>query len=587
MSQKLLGLGLDTSRPSWGAAKFDHADGGPAPIHLVSSKQDVMAHAFNPHGNMASLGVSFPSVLSAVGSGLPTRGSRTLEDVLHMQVSLYIQVFESIGARPDVPLGIAVSTGINTLKRDLLSQAARQCGLAEVKLFDIAPLAMRTLGAGEDQAMTCLSVHIGYDHAEAALVRTARGRTRIVDTKLLPTITDEYLDAKLMEQLIIGLRDHGVVLGLTSFKPHHWRSLNEMARRTRSNLGRHPEVEAAIPEDVTDGEDIRMTLSSAAFANALWPDASAALDVLDTMLEENELSSGDLDAVIASGDSMGAFPFSHWLDERFPGLVHLADNEAVAMAAAVEAANVTEDVNMTFFETPFEESDRFRQDANGGAPPRLILDLKTVRPTAPVPVEEPAAPAKPTTPSSGPEEHAATVAEIKARLDANDLDGAEQLMSALRAQQAPAEDVASATPESSGLPVSVIDLFEAADRLLEDGQINAAVQKSHQAYATEPADPAVLSRMIEVHCKAAEQLSKPSEYAAAIQLLSCALQHDHTDTRVQHAIAERHFAHAKELCRLNNASQAIPVLESALRFNPSLQGAGDLYAELIEQETED
>ena len=492
-----VGIGIDCTGRDWRSALL--GDGIASPITVRLEPPGGGEHRMilcDPHANISSLGVGFPSIVASVGQNWTLYVGRrrcTIEELVRTELQYPHLVANRVGHNGVDHTTIAVPHALSASKREALLSITKELGWSSIELVDAASLASMTCVAEVDKPKTALVIHIGYDAGEFALIRLARGRTRMVDQGIIKGISGETIDARIMELIILGLRGHNVFLGIKNFTSERWLEFQKTAAEAHLAIIRRENAKISLPTTVVNGvKPLRIALSRIALAQNVAPQLEAALEPLAVTLEMNELSVDDIDAVIAAGEAATRFPVANWLAERFGEKLQLADQGTVAAMAAVHALRKPRngdgahqpDTDWSFYLLPPETQGGPRTSGKDGAagsegeaPTSFVTEVSTGddEGAPPPPSSTEAARPKPSTAARGDGTEEA-VAETKRLLDAGDYRAAERVLSALARRLE--NDAVKPPPAYSPAERYIAEAVTA----LERGDVGGAVERSHFAY---------------------------------------------------------------------------------------------------------
>ena len=107
--------------------------------------------------------------------------------------------------------------------------------------------------------------------------------------------------------------------------------------------------------------------------------------------------------------------------------------------------------------------------------------------------------------------------------------------------------------------------LELAERAVQRGAWEEAVELAHQAQRQAPDDPAVFRRMIDVHIQAADACTSDED---ALRWLECAYNHDPSGKVIHQRLAQRYRAWARRLLQLRRDGEAHAAVRRSLQFEP-------------------
>lgn len=539
---------------------------------------------FDSSRNVSSLGVGFPSVLQNIGSGLPFLNAGRNETAETLVQRWLTSIAERIRLHASAPIGptvIAVPAALSQRKRQTLVECAKRSGFPDVSLMDRGLAVTLGVRTDRDQSGTFVAFHLDHGACEYSLARLARGRCWILGSGFEPRLSGERLEALIIEDIILALRDKQVFLGLKSFTAELWHKFRLLAETMRRELAARPRAEIAMNRELTDtASSIIVRLDALRFAQAVRKELSETLENLSALLEQNQLESANIDAVVLTGDVACSPPVASILFDAYPGKVRRTDDHVIALGAlisSVEAAGATiAPSNRSVLLAPPEW--RGLGTANGASAEGLgsarfsdVLSIEGLVPRSPAPPSEPPR----ATPAGD------RIAQVRSLITDGRYTEAEQQLTALTGEVETLREMLQKRP-----PTRPQQLIHQAQALVIDGLYPEAVSLAHQAYGAAANDAVVFSGMMKIHADAGLGLSRPEQYEDAIHILHCAYGHDQTDRTIHKALAERHYMHAQAMQRLNNPYRALEAARQALTFEPKHMQANELLTQLISPEQE-
>jgi tetratricopeptide (TPR) repeat protein len=539
---------------------------------------------FDPSRNVSSLGVGFPSLLHSVGLGTEIShggGNATAEALIQRRLTAIIdQLKEKTSDAPGATV-IAVPASLSQRKRQTLVECARQAGFTDVSLVDRSIAVSLGVRSDRDQSATFVVFCLDYGACEYSLARLGRGRCWMVGSGFDPNVSGERLDALIMEDIILALRERQLFLGLRGFSAEQWQMFRALAESIRHALATNKIAQVTISPELVSGANVTLQIDPARFGLLVKRHLAEALDNINALLEQNQLERSNIDAVLVAGEVATTYPVANILWEAFPSRVARTDVNVVALGAlvcAVEGAGASP-INLS--DSDFRISADIRGLAagaslpaeNDGSPNRgrfsdVIHFVAAPQKAAPRPASE-----------SRPPASSEWIKGVRAMIAQGRYDEAEQAVEELATQldQLRMELKAS-------VPSMSQQLIQQAQAQVVAGNYADAVRLSHQAYQGASHDPAVFSRMMKIHTDAGLGLGTAEQYEDAIRILTCAYNHDQTDRSVHKALAERHYMHAAAMLKLNNFDRALEAAKTALTFDPKHVQANELAAELLRPE---
>ncbi|HYK01201.1 MAG TPA: Hsp70 family protein [Thermoanaerobaculia bacterium] len=554
--------------------------GKPVFLH-VDPIENEPSLLFDPSRNVSSLGVGFPSVLQSVGAGVPFLFSgrhETSELVVQRRLTSICERVRAQDATAAARAVLAVPTALSQRKRQTLVHCAKQAGFAEVSLIDRAIAVALGVRTDRDQSATFVVFNLDYGACEYSLARLSRGRCWILGSALEQRVSGERLDALIMEDIILGLRDRQVFLGLRRFTSEQWHKFRRLAESIRYRLATEPAAEIQMNQELTGTPNVMVVrLDAARFAETLKQQLAEALDNIGALLEQNQLESTNVDAVLLVGDVATTHPVDNIVWEAYPNRVARTDPNVIALGALIAAAD---SANVTL---PQSNRAGFEISADLHGPPRVPASSRTngnaqfseVTAIEGLVQKTPGTPPEPPRPPASSERFS----EVRALMAQARYREAEQLVATM------SRELEELRVELKSLtPTRPQQLLQQAQALVVDGRFSEAVQLAHQAYATAPHDAIVFSGMMKIHADAGLGLNRPDEYEDAVHILTCAYGHDQTDRAIHKALAERHYLHARAMQRLNNFDRSLEAAKQALMFEPRHVDTKELVAELLKPE---
>jgi hypothetical protein len=562
----------------------------------VGHEESYPAILFEPRAN-TSLGVRFPAVLRSIGSGkeftFDKRRMSSEELVTEALAAVRRQVRNVTGG--DVgSAAFAIPSTMSENRRTILLQCAHNAGFKENQLIDQCTAAAIGFQGDRESPQTILVVDVGYGESDQSVVRAARDKCKVLATNCIPDLSIETYDAKVIESLVLALRERGVFLGLKQFTGGQWLLMRDLAEQIRTKLIGAAEVDVDIPTSLTStDEPLMIRCRLAGLLGLAKPSLDEAQESIHKLLEDSQYEADSIDAVVIVGDA-----------DHFPGLrsrigavfdgnrTHVLPRQVIVAGAACRACAMCKrptppwSVRSLASRTAVEQEPS-RSLLESAAPETTpLIELLVVPAAAPPPVVR----------SLGAfageiaDELTAAAASLTAAVKSDDLARARDALAGVMQRAREVEDKLRAFVESeqadqrsreAPAPSQGRMYLEKAKALLRSGgNPEEAVRLSHQAYELEPQNAAVFTGMMQVHADAALALDRPEQYSAAIRFLSCAYNHDQTDRTIHQAMAQRHYQHAVVMQGLSNRSMALSMLDQALKYNPRHPEALALLAEI-------
>jgi hypothetical protein len=535
---------------------------------------------FDTTHSISSLGVSFPSVYDSIGADVSILSSEQVgspESILQERLRSVRDHVMKVADAPPVATAIAVPAALTERRRQILLDCAAQAGLANAALID-RPLAVALgMRADKDHSATYVVYHLGYSDCEYALVRVARGRCWTVGSAHAPRISGQRLDALVMEDMILALRDKQIFPGLKHLGLENWHQLRHQVEQLRLKLGEYRPVAMQFgPALSGPNAAITIRLEAGDYARAVTTLVTSTVDGVNSLLEQHGLENTNVDAVLLVGEEAQRSPIRDVIGYAFPKLAVLTPPDLIAFGA-VAYASETEGMPLSlptayrstteFKPKGLELKQRSRSEAGASATPTQAQFSLVAR------VER----EQKRRPPSG-KQHAAEsrdrVQVIRELLAQKRHHEAQSLLVLLAA------DVEQLQRELGNGRSHAQELILQAHGRLLDGFCVDAVQLAHRAYELEPTDVGIFAAMMKIHAEAGLALDRPEQYEQAVQLLACAHRHDATDRTIHRALAERHYRHAVTMKHLNNFERALAGARSALSYDPKHDGANQLLEQL-------
>jgi actin-like ATPase involved in cell morphogenesis len=536
---------------------------------------------------IGSLGVSFPGLFRIIGAPGSSGGVDFLERIFKSIRNVVERGFKKQIGRTV----IAVPTGLMSMRRSTLVSSAAAAGLKNVDLVDISIPPAIAYSATTDAPTTQLSYYCGYGECEFALLRVAPRRVKVLASGIARSVSGQLFDAHLIEAIVLALRERNVFLGLKGFRSKQWLEFRRIAAKARDDLDKKPEVDVTLPPTLVGaGRTVRVTLSTLGWAARMAPTVKTTLDDVVALLEQNEIQSSELDAVIAVGDTATKDPMLAMLAQAFPGKVRVGEIGVIAAAAATYSAwleplsadEVQFDKQLSYYLSPYAARPVSPIEAPDGKAvgPQVVSDIaveEMIATGGPARAGEtnpfaPArdAPAMDTPLSSADDESVNKVAAAKELIERGRslIEEAGRLLQNLDSPEEASDPIDDQSHERGTAQLFMTQ----ADDFLSRGRYLEAVALAHRAYQEANLDATIFAGMLRVHVSAAMAMDKPEQYSDAIQTLMCAHSHDQTDKSVHQALAARHYQQAQAMEKQDPKSAMVAVNE-ALRFDPKHQHA--------------
>jgi actin-like ATPase involved in cell morphogenesis len=543
---------------------------------------------FDASRNISSLGVGFPSVLQSVGAGIPflfQGRSETIDAVVQRRLAdVWARVREHAGEPPGTTV-LAVPASLSQRKRQMLLTCAQKAGFTDVSLVDRAIAVALGVRTDRDQSGTFVVFSLDYGACEVSLARLARGRCWIIGSVLEPRVSGERLDALIIEDIVLGLRDRQVFLGLKRFTPELWHRLRAVGETVRLKLASALKAEVKLNPDLTDTADVMaVRLDSARFAVTVRRHLADVFENIAGLLEQNQLDSTNVDAVLLVGDVATQHPVDNIVWDSYPNRVARTDENVIclgAVVAAADAAGVTLPVSghagftassdLKGLATSAVVAMASNETTSGSAQFSEVISIER-------PLRRDSTPPSPSVASTGPPpgpQQVDRLSQVRSLTEQGRYVDAEQLLTAVAREM---EELRAELKMRT--PTRPQQLLQQAQALVIDARYPEAVALAHQAFIAAPHDASVFSGMMKIHADAGLGLNRPEQYEDAIHILTCAYDHDQTDRTIHKALAERHYIHARAMLRLHNANRALEAAKCALTFEPKHVETNDLIAEL-------
>ncbi|HEX3646786.1 MAG TPA: Hsp70 family protein, partial [Pseudonocardiaceae bacterium] len=471
---------------------------------------------------------------------------------------------------------ISVPASFLSRQRTALLAAAAAAGLTDTRLVSDSVAAVIAHTGGE-RGGTVLAFGIGYGGVEVGLVRALRGRYRALDYAGSASLGGRMLDEQMLTVLVRELGRSGRHGDPADWDEAVWRQLRRSAQGMKEQIAAGQPVLVPGTQSPENGTTLWSVIDPATFESALRGPVARTVDLGHGVLSSTGIAPSDVDTVLLFGGST-CIPLvstmvaglSDTVSSASPG--HLARG-ALWYADLIGGGQIagTEDHLATTADT----------DA---AADRSVPPLATQAFTAPdVPATVWPAPEATATEATGPDPLArAKVLATEGERDAaiallHDLrDRTTALLAELQAAPQPVQPLAAAAQRP------VVDVMARASALLAQGQYEAAVQASHQAWDEEPRRPDVFEAMLDVHVRSADAMSDTvvEELTAARNWLLCAYGHDQGNIRLRGLLAGHEYNYGRELLRLGRKAEALTAIEACFDLNPDHTQARDLLAKL-------
>lgn len=555
------------------------------------------------------LGIAFPGFLRSIGTQATVttaKGVMSAADLALALLSAYHKlVTDRFGAISGTTV-IAVPSALSSQSRSALVGCAKAAGFGDAVLVDACIPATTVFAGGTDKPTTQLVYSLGYGECEHALLRVVRGRVKVLESCVLSSVSGQRFDARVMEAIVLALREHNIFLGLKTFQPAQWRAFRTLAAAGRDALGRKAVADVTLPATlVASGPPIRLTLSANGLAGQIVPALEDTIEDVLAMLERHDVKPDTLDAVIALGDTATVFPAADLLAQTFPGLVQAGHSGTVAAAAAMYASwlerNGPDSVGggngrLLHYLAPYKRDAAFSGvDVRISGSVRLVSAVETLpaasEPAAasavsggasardgsqvPPPRESPA-------PRDGAPNPHRTMGLVAPLIEQGRLLEAAQMLLQMVPQdlapgappatiaQAPAVPAAPVAPPQPATPPSTARLLmDEAKGLLGRGLQGEAVNLAHRAHGEDRLDPEIFTDMLRVHLMAALALKEPAFYRDAVRLLHCALSHDPASRGLRDGLLLRHLLHAEAMLDERDTAGAREAIEAAAALDPA------------------
>jgi len=555
-------------------------DGAPLLLEQDAARREPTI-LFDAARNVSSLGVSFPSVLQNVGTQMTFQnaGRSEMPETLVQRwlTAIAERIRTNAGGAPG-PTVIAVPAELSQRKRQTLIECAKRSGFETVSLLDRAIAVTLGVRTDRDQSGTFLVFHLDHGACEYSLARLARGRCWILGSAFEPRFSGERLDALIMEDIILALREKQVFLGLKSFDATLWHTFRALAETLRRHLAVQPDSEIAMNRELTDTTNpILVRLDAGRFAHAVREELGETLENMHALVEQHQLESANIDALILTGYAASSHPVANILWDAYPGKIRRAHEYVVALGAltsAAEAAGATLAAsNIGGMITPSDvtglpaTSASSERHGGGRFSDAVVVEGVVSRRPAPEPPRQ--------SPSGD------RLLFARSLIGDGRIAEAEQLLAGLTTEIEGLRELLKAR-----VLTRPQQLIHQAQALVIDGLYAEAVSLAHQAYGAAKNDALVFSGMMKIHADAGLGLSRPEQYDDAIHILHCAYGHDQTDRTIHKALAERHYMHARAMQRLNNPARALEAARQALTFEPRHVEANELLSELMAPQRE-
>ncbi len=548
---------------------------------------------FDPHSNISNIGVGFPSITRNLGTGIPFglgERTETPEYFVQQGLSAIRQTLAGFSGKPMGPTVLAVPAALSQSKRQVLVGRAQEAGFPAVSLIDRCTAVALGHQGGRDESGTLVVYQLGYSDCEYALIRLARGRCRILGSGITHRVSGEFLDAVMIEAIVLALREKRIVLGLKKFTAEQWLVLRQISESARITLSRDRTTEMVLQSQLTGAKQtIRLEVDGVGFAVRAASIIGKTIEDLHALLEQNGLEPGNIDTFLLSGGVANSSPVTNILTHSLGDKPEPTGQNIVAVGAALQACQIGNDPSPPV--VPEEITDTKQNGRRTTPLPELDaaldhLERETTseenRPFVKVidtetrPDPEPEIPTGPAGEPSEPTRFTQVrelIEQGRYREAGILLDNIAQEVDDLRGE------IRRQTPEKVPLTGSQ-KLIERADLMLTAGRFAEAVSLTHHAYQGAPTDPIVFSGMMRVHAEAGLAMDKPEQYEQALSVLECALRHDQTDRSIHHALAQRHYMHAMAMNKLNNPQKTLEAVKQALIFAPKHEAANKLLRQL-------
>jgi len=554
---------------------------------VISNGVQLSSIACDRGESISSLGVRFPNLRGILGTRKAVEyGARIQapEDIVERSIASIYQSLLRVEGKPIDEVVMAVPASLGQNGRRALIDCCHRANFPRVSLIDRCSAAAIGYYGDRERAMTCLVYDLGYGEFEYALVRLAKGRCRVLTSGILSHVSGEYLDAVLMEAVVLALREKNLFLGLKKWTSHQWMQFRNLAEDARLALRQESHTDIVLAPALTKlKENIQVRLYASSFNESIAPLIDRTIEVIQGALESNALELTDVDAVLVVGNVAQKPPVLDRLVAAFPQSLLSLERDVVANGSALYASRLAKSRSEATGQADTEkspESDNLLENSVS-EPVRTEAESQTAT-EARANIAEVI-----TTEQENTGQVSSLPVSQNPLLEDDSLQTARRLIQQGHSEKAlvllnqisrEVDELRALVSLKEDTPARAV--LREAQASLEEQNYNEAVILSHQAYDLDKNDPWVFTTMLQIHVQAGLKLDRAADYENAINLLKCALVHDPTDRSVRSAMAERHYRHALAMKNQNRVPECLGLLLDVLNYAPKHQEALELQREL-------
>lgn len=472
------------------------------------------------------------------------------------------------GHGPPAPSAVvAVPAGFTSPQRSAIRAEAAGAGFAAVDLINDSVAVALANSPLDAPARTMLVVGSGYRSTEVAVIRSMRGRVRVLGHLVGGDMSGAGLDADLMHQWLDSLPLR-VRTSVGEWGPSELGRLRDAAEQIKVRLAAGETVLAPWPpwadeETGADANTPGVPFDATAFETRARSCAASTGERVFQLLQETDVAISDVDLVLLNGGTATIPAVADELATVLGVEVVLTEAAALARGAALHCARL--------------------RPSTGRAADDLGVAVRLPQPLHPAGgvslagrghhALDPVAAARERWQQGKPGEAADDLRDLMRR--------AQGLLDEIERETA--VDGSTAGPPRRGRlgPAQrARKHLRLAEAKLTAGRLAEAVAASHQAWDQDRADEAVFRRMLDIHLQVAQEAVGPEHYADAIQWLRCAHWHNRDAVDVLDALVTRMVGQARHHAAASDREAASELLDQALELDPDHPVVKDMQAEL-------
>ena len=448
-------------------------------------------------------------------------------------------------------LCLVVSGFATSPQRSQLIKAAQFAGWSESNIHLInktTAISFETLQARPSGVYLILS--LGYEAAEASLVRWEANRLKITRHEIAEQVSGSQLDLKLLQMITKSLAQSQNQLQMEFYELQEWYWILDRLSLLRHRLNCHNSVSWEIPAAFTQKEKATtIEIQKTDWEEALAPICQQLAQIIKQCCQEGKVELEQLQGCIVSGSLLFQKPIIFTLQkicQDIPLSLYSPDTQSIGACRLIARQESSKQTEAEEIYTTSPVSSTFFL----ASPSPKIVESSVKAEIQSKPISE---------------------------------DDTQKVRSQLSKTEATSSRESQKTPhdESEQRKKALASAYlKQAEQELKRGNLAQAVAFSHYA-DEESKDGKIFRSAINIHLKAASHRPPTIQnFEEQSMWLLCAMSHDFTNEEIQEAVTKRFLTHARQLIELEKLIAAKETLEK-LNQHISLEGEAQQLLEKL------